>query len=100
MSRDDYEAIKGIINHIIGDTQQGHVLLKAIKGYFSQKESVRVVRYERTIKAPNFTPNNNIINKIDKEANEAMEKYTKKLAKENEKFRNKYGKAKTCSVNS
>ena len=100
MSRDDYEAVKGIINHIIGDTQQGHVLLKAIKGYFSQKESIRVVKYEETIKAPNFTlNNNNIINKIDREANEAMEKYTKKLTIENEKFRNARQK-KDCSTTS
>ena len=35
-----------------------------------------------------------------KDAEKAMEKYTKRLAKENEKFRNKNGRVKTCSVNS
>ena len=35
-----------------------------------------------------------------KDSKVAMEKYTKKLAKENEKFRNKNGRDKTCSVSS
>tara|TARA_R100000808_G_C2054955_1_gene88866 strand:+ start:270 stop:575 length:306 start_codon:yes stop_codon:yes gene_type:complete len=101
MSRNDYNAIKEIIKEIVGDTQQGNVLLKAIKGYFSQKENIKVVKHGYKIKAPVFKPfNQDIIGKFDEKAQAAMDKYTKKLAKENEKYRKKHGKNKTCSVNS
>ena len=103
MSRSDYDAIKEIIDDIVGDTHQGTVLLNAIKGYFKQKETVRVVKYEQTIKSPkisSFKKSNEAFIGHYKDAHKAMEKYTKKLAKENEKFRNKNGRGKTCSVNS
>tara|TARA_R100000808_G_scaffold18754_1_gene41021 strand:+ start:305 stop:607 length:303 start_codon:yes stop_codon:yes gene_type:complete len=100
MSRADYNSIKEIIDEIVGDTHQGNVLLKAIKGYFKQKENIKIVRREKEVKAPEIKyvpmPNNNMA----KEAEEAMKRYTKKLAKENEKYRKRSGRAKTCSVNS
>ena len=100
MSRGDYEAIKKIIDEIVGDTHQGNVLLKAIKGYFKQKESIKVVKQEKEIKAPEIKYVSIERNNIGKEAEEAMKRYTEKLAKENEKFRKKNGRAKTCSANS
>ena len=101
MSRSDYDAIKAIIDEIVGDTHQGKVLLKAIKGYFSQKETIKVVKYDQDIKAPKFSITKQSINSdYCKEAQAAMDKYTKKLAKENEKYRKKNGGTKACSVNS
>ena len=41
MSRSDYDAIKEIIDDIIGDTHQGIVLLKAIKVILSKKKLSR-----------------------------------------------------------
>ena len=100
MSRSDYDAIKKIIDEIVGDTHQGNVLLKAIKGYFKQKESIRVVRQEKEIKAPEIKYVSIERNNIGKEANEAMQRYTERLAKENEKYRKKRGRTKTCSASS
>ena len=100
MSRSDYDAIKEIIDDIVGDTHQGTVLLKAIKGYFKQKETVRVVRYEQTIKSPKISSFKKVNMEHYKDAEKAMEKYTKKLAKENEKYRKKNGRTKACSANS
>jgi len=100
MSRSDYDAIKAIIDEIVGDTHQGKVLLKAIKGYFSQKETIKVVRYDQAIKSPKFSVFSKVNTSYCKDSEVAMEKYTKKLAKENEKFRNKNGRDKTCSVSS
>ena len=97
MSRADYNAIKVIINDIVGDTQQGHILLKAIKGYFSQKESIPIVTPSQEIKTGGFSVSTNPIEKIEME--EAMRKYTEKLKKENEKFRKANGK-KVNTVNS
>jgi len=100
MSRNDYEAIKKIIDEIVGDTHQGNVLLKAIKGYFKQKENIKIVRHNQDIKAPEIKYISIERNDVGKEAKEAMMRYTKKLAKENEKYRKKNGRTKACSVNS
>ena len=100
MSRTDYNSIKEIIDEIVGDTHQGSVLLKAIKGYFKQKENIKIVRHDKEIKAPEIKyvpiPNNN----MGREAEEAMKRYTEKLTKENEKYRKRNGRNKACSVNS
>ena len=100
MPGSDYDAIKEIIDDIIGDTHQGILLLKAIKAYFKQKETIKVVKYNQAIKSPKFSVFKKSNTDHYKDAEKAMDKYTKKLAKENEKFRNKNGRAKTCSVSS
>ena len=100
MSRDDYEAIKKIIDDIVGDTQQGNVLLKAIKGYFSQKETVTIVKDTPGKNSGGFSFNlSNISFKPSDGAQIAMDKYTKKLNLENAKYRKKREKE-TCSVSS
>ena len=100
MSRSDYDAIKEIIEDIVGDTHQGNVLLKAINAYYTEKESIKVVKYNQAIKSPKFSVFSKVNTNYCKDSEIAMEKYTKKLAKENEKFRNKNGRDKTCSVSS
>ena len=40
MSGADYYEIKKIIDEIVGDTQQGAILLKAIRGYFTTKANI------------------------------------------------------------
>ena len=97
MSRADYDAIKVIINDIIGDTQQGNILLKAIKGYFSQKESQPIVSYGKGIKTPRFKTFKDV--EQEKEMNDAMARYTEKLNKENKKFK-KINEKLACKVNS
>tara|TARA_R100000808_G_C2079889_1_gene104152 strand:+ start:51 stop:353 length:303 start_codon:yes stop_codon:yes gene_type:complete len=100
MSGSDYDAIKEIIDDIVGDTHQGNVLLKAINAYYTEKETIKVVKYDQAIKSPKFSVFKKMNTNHFKDAEKAMEKYTKRLAKENEKFRNKNGRAKTCSVSS
>tara|TARA_R110002012_G_scaffold61490_3_gene161242 strand:- start:4120 stop:4422 length:303 start_codon:yes stop_codon:yes gene_type:complete len=100
MSRSDYNAIKEIIDDIVGDTHQGNVLLKAIKAYYTEKEEVRVVKYDKTIKSPKFSVFSKVNTELCKEADISMDKFTRKLAKENEKFRKKNGRASACSINS
>ena len=100
MSRADYNSIKKIIDEIVGDTHQGNVLLKAIKGYFKQKENIKIVRREKEVKAPEIKYVSIERNDIQKEAKEAMQRYTERLAKENEKYRKKNGRTKACSANS
>ena len=101
MSGSDYNAIKEIIGDIVGDTHQGNMILKALKAYYTEKETVRVVNYDKAIKSPKFSiSNQNISSTYCKEAQVAMDRYTKKLAKDNEKYRKKNGGNKACSVNS
>jgi len=100
MSRSDYNAIKEIINDIVGDTHQGNVLLKAINAYYTEKETVRVVKYDQVIKSPKISVFSKLNSELSKDADIAMEKFTKKLAKENEKLRKKNGRASACSINS
>jgi hypothetical protein len=100
MSGSDYDAIKEIINDIVGDTHQGNVLLKAINAYYTEKETIKVVKYDQAIKSPKFSVFKKMNEAHFKDADIAMEKFTKKLAKENEKLRKKNGRASACSINS
>ena len=100
MPGSDYDAIKEIINDIVGDTHQGNVLLKAINAYYTEKETIKVVKYDQSIKSPKFSVFKKMNKDHFKDAEKAMDKYTKKLAKENEKYRKKNGRTKACSVNS
>ena len=96
MSRDDYQAISRIIEDVVGENTLTAVkLLEGIKFYLDNKvNEVRLIRAEET------KPTTIYVDKRNKEAEAAMERYTKKLAKENEKYRKKNGKSEICSVNS
>ena len=101
MSRTDYNAIKLIIDDIVGDTTQGIVLLKALKGYFDQKETIQVIKQEVEISQPSFSMKT-VLHKdrpLSTEAQAAMERYTAKLNKDNEKFR-KANEKLACKINS
>ena len=94
MPESDYEAIKTIIDDIIGDTNQGVILLNAIRSYFDEKETIQIVKKEIVIKNPDYQFSPVLRNReMPKDAKEAMSRYTSKLNKENEKFRAKYKKA-------
>ena len=105
MSGTDYYEIKKIIDDIVGDTQQGAILLKAIRGYFTTKANIdkagqiKVVKYDVKIsdKISSIKPVNQ---ELDKEAQAAMDRYTKRLAVENARFRKNNGRAKTCKTDS
>ena len=100
MPESDYDAIKRIIDDIVGNTNQGIVLLNAIKSYFDEKETIQIVKKEIVIKNPDYQFSPHLQSRgMPKEAQEAMKKYTSKLNKENAKFRAKSKKA-NCSVNS
>jgi hypothetical protein len=96
MSRDDYEAIAKIIEDVVGeDTIAAVKLLEGVKFYFDNKvNTVRIVKDE----TPFFNIKRNRQNSPfynDREI--SMEKFTKKLSKENAKFKSK---KKNCSENS
>ena len=94
MSRDDYEAISKIIEEVVGkDTSMGVTLLEGIRFYFNNKvEKIKIVNKESRI--PYKISKNHSM--FRDEANKAMERYTKKLNKENKKFREKRDKA--CAI--
>tara|TARA_R110000824_G_scaffold69214_2_gene178340 strand:+ start:19217 stop:19528 length:312 start_codon:yes stop_codon:yes gene_type:complete len=103
MSGNDYDRIKTIIEDIIGDTLQGKALVKAIRGYFKEKQEVRIVVSDFKAKASTIRPHTMKlgadISQHSIKADEAMEKYTKKLALESEKLR-KRGNKVTCTTSS
>lgn len=100
MPESDYEAIKTIIEDIIGDTHQGVILLNALKSYFDGKENIQIVKKEIIIKNPEYQLRKSLVDrKLPKDAQEAMKRYTSKLNKENAKFRERNKKT-NCSVNS
>ena len=96
MSRDDYEAISKLIEDIVGkDTIMAVKLLEGVRFYFDNKiETIRVVKTNEVI--PHF--NQRIITKYKTEADKAMKAYTKRLKKENLKFKKKTSK--TCAITS
>ena len=84
----DCEEIKIIVNDIVGDTRQGNVLIKAIESYFEQKKVTTVIKSEGNIKVSKFNTNFVRLNHtLGDRAQKALNKYTKKLNKENLKFR-------------
>lgn len=101
MPESDYDAIKRIIDDIVGNTNQGIVLLNAIKSYFDEKESIQIVKKEIVIKNhKGFRGYKYSIEKgLPKDAKEAMKRYTSRLNRENAKFRKKNKKS-NCSTNS
>ena len=100
MPESDYDEIRTIIEDIIGDTNQGVILLNALKSYFDGKETIQIVKKEVIIKNPEYQFSPHIQNRgMPKEAQEAMKRYTSKLNKENAKFRERNKKT-NCSVNS
>jgi hypothetical protein len=106
MSGADYYEIKKIIDDIVGDTQQGTVLLKAIRGYFTTKANIdeagqiKVINYQGSKSPDKITSIKPTIHAINEEAQAAMDRYTKRLAVENAKFRKSNGRAKTCKTDS
>tara|TARA_R100000458_G_scaffold27547_1_gene25079 strand:- start:290 stop:574 length:285 start_codon:yes stop_codon:yes gene_type:complete len=86
MNLEDYNAIKNIVDDIIGiNTKQGNNLKKAIKNYFDNKPvSVKLVARDN-LKV-------SISGKMDKfklEAEEAMKRYTNKLRKDTQILKEK-----------
>jgi hypothetical protein len=92
MPRDDYEAISKIIEEVVGkDTLTGVKLLEGIKFYFDNKiQEIRIVNREPAVK---YRIGKSV---YKEEADKAMKKFTKKLNKENIKFREKRDKA--CAI--
>ena len=94
MPRDDYEAISKIIEEVVGrDTLTGVKLLEGIKFYFDNKiTEINIVNEKQSIR--------HIINdsKFKEDADKAMNRYTIKLNKENEKFRKKRAKEEACAI--
>ena len=87
MILEDYKTIKELIDEIIGiDTKQGENLKLAIKNYFeSQPIKVKLVK-EISVNKPfqkHYSPN------YDKDAQIAMNKYTKKLDNNLDKIKKK-----------
>ena len=88
MSGTDCEEIKVIVNDIVGDTHQGNVLMKAIESYFEEKKVKTIIKPEASIKVSKFNTNFMRLNhNLEDRAQKALNKYTKKLNKENLKFR-------------
>ena len=80
MPESDYEAIKTIIDDIVGDTNQGIILLNAIKSYFDEKETIQIVKKEIVIKNPDYQFSSIVKHReMTKEAKKAMDKYTSRL---------------------
>ena len=96
MPRDDYEAISKIIEEVVGrDTLTGVKLLEGIKFYFDNKiTEINIVNEKQSIR--------HIINdsKFKEDADKAMNRYTIKLNKENEKFRKKMNSYKELNASS
>ena len=92
MSRTDYEAISKIIEDVVGkNTLMAVKLLEGIKFYLDNKiERIRLIRPEETKLSTKY------FNKPNKEAEDAMKRYTAKLEKENAKYRRK---KENCSTN-
>lgn len=100
MSGSDYDRIKTIIEDIIGDTLQGKALITSIKGYFKEKQEIRIVVSDFKAKASTLRPHIEVdISQHSIEADEAMDRYTKKMALESEKLR-KRGNKVTCTTSS
>ena len=82
MSRDDYEAISKIIEDVVGENTLTAVkLLEGIKFYLDNK--VKVVKL---VRPDDYKLSTIYLNKPNKEAEAAMERYTAKLKKENAKY--------------
>jgi ABC-type Fe3+-hydroxamate transport system substrate-binding protein len=97
MSREDYEAISKIIEDVVGkDTLMAVKLLEGIKFYFdNRKESFKIIAKKQN--KYSFGKINNIPSRFHNEAQEAMKRFTKKLKKENEKYKSKRTACKTNS---
>ena len=86
MSREDYEAISKIIEEVVGsDTIQGIKLLEGLRYYLDNKvEKVSIINEKFSQSTPvNFKK----VSLFCSEADRAMEKFTKKLEKENAKLK-------------
>ena len=93
MSRRDYEAISKIIEDVVGeDTLTAVKLLEGIKFYLDNK-----IKKVKVIKSEDFKPTTIYLSVDNKEANDAMKRYTAKLKKENAKFRKQ---KQNCSASS
>jgi len=79
----DYEEIRTIIDDIIGiETQVGSNLKTAIKKYFEMKPiSVKLVSPKVDIEPLNRASKSKKMEGISKEADEALNRYNKKLSK-------------------
>ena len=83
MSRSDYKAISKIIKDVVGeDTLTAVKLLEGIKFYLDNK-----IKKVKVIKSEDFKPTTIYLSVDNKEANDAMKRYTAKLQKENVKYR-------------
>lgn len=94
MSQKDYEAISKIIEEVVGnDTLQGIKLLEGMKYYLDNKvEKVSIINEKFSqLKPINFKK----VSLFCNEADRAMEKFTKKLEKENAKLK---ASGKYCGV--
>ena len=96
MSRDDYEAIAKIIEDVVGkDTITAVKLLEGVKFYLDNKiDTVKIITAAR----PSYKVSTKVLHSgfySDREI--AMENFTKKLNKENAKFKPKKA---NCSENS
>ena len=85
---EDYAHIKDTIDEFLGDTVMGNHLFKAIKVYFKRKdrESNKPKEFrEELFKKPAVYANgtNERVDKILQGANEALEKFNKKLRRKN-----------------
>jgi hypothetical protein len=84
----DCEEMKIIVNDIVGDTRQGSFLIKAIESYFEQKKMTTIIKPEANIEVSKFDTNLlRVVRTFEDDAQKALDRYTKKLNKENLKFR-------------
>jgi cell division GTPase FtsZ len=87
LEENDYNQIKEIIDEFVGDTILGNHLFKAIKIYFKQKSKLVVPAatkketFEKQYKFNELSISSNI-KKLEKDADEALLNYNKKLRKQ------------------
>lgn len=92
MSGADYYEIKKIIDEIVGDTQQGAILLKAIRGYFTTKANIDKAGQIKVVnsgievaKIKDYKTNKK--HTFSEDAQKAMNRFTAKLKKENARYK-------------
>lgn len=84
LKKEDYNAIKDLIDEFIGDTVLGNHLFKAIKVYFKQKDAKVVYTPNKSINGQKDyefiqTTDSSKLQRMDEEAEKAMLKYNNKL---------------------